>query len=170
MSIALTWTVPIDNGGATITDYEVSSDDGTTWNSTGSTTLAYTVTGLEKGTQYTFRVRAINSVGNGTASASDTETTLTTRPDPVTSLTATADSNGTEMDLAWVAPVDDGGSAITEYQYRFTTGTSVGGTWTDTNSTTPSVTITALDKGTQYTFQVRTITSVGNSQGNPSRH
>ena len=130
-------------------------------------TLSYTVTGLDKGTEYIFRVRAINSVGNGTASASDTETTLTTRPDPVTSLTGTADSNGTEMDLAWVAPADDGGSAITEYQYRFTTGTSIGGTWTDTNSTISSVTITGLDKGTQYTFQVRVITSVGNSQGNP---
>ena len=167
VSMALTWTVPIDNGGANITDYEVSSDNGSTWNSTGGTTLSYTVTGLDKGTEYVFRVRAINSVGNGTASASDTETTLTTRPDPVTSLTGTADSNGTEMDLAWVAPADDGGSAITEYQYRFTTGTSIGGTWTDTNSTAPSVTITALDKGTQYTFQVRVITSVGNSQGNP---
>ena len=172
-SMALSWAAPTDNGGAAISDYEVRYAEGTSvpstdsWTALGQTTTSHTVTSLGKGTEYTFEVRAVNSVGGGTE-ASVTETTLTTVPSAPTSLTATADSNGTEIDLAWVAPTDNGGSAITEYQYRFTTGASVGGTWTDTNSTTPSLTITALDKGTQYTFQVRTVTSVGNSASNPS--
>ena len=165
-SMALAWTVPTDTGSTAISDYDVSSDDGATWVSTGSTFTAYTVTGLDKGTEYTFRVRAVNSVGNGTASASVTETTLTTRPSPPTNLTVSVAQ--TTADLSWTAPTDTGGSPITEYQYRFTTGTTAGGTWTDTNSTTPSFTISSLTADTQYTFQVRTLTSVGNSQSNPS--
>ena len=165
-SMALAWTVPTDTGSTAISDYDVSSDDGATWVSTGSTFTAYTVTGLDKGTEYTFRVRAVNSVGNGTASASVTETTLTTRPSPPTNLTVSVAQ--TTADLSWTAPTDTGGSPITEYQYRFTTGTTAGGTWTDTNSTTPSFTISSLTADTQYTFQVRAITSVGNSQSNPS--
>ena len=172
-SMALSWAAPSDNGGAAISDYEYRYAEGTSvpsadsWTAPGSTNTARTITGLDKGTEYTFEVRAVNSEGGGTE-ASVTETTATTVPGAPTSLTATADSNGTEVDLAWVAPTDGGGSAITEYQYRFTTGTTAGGTWIDTNSTTPSFTVTALDKGTQYTFQVRTVTSVGNSASNPS--
>ena len=67
------------------------------------------------------------------------------------------------MALAWTAPTDNGGAAITEYQYRFTTGSTAGGTWTDTNSTATSVTISSLTAETEYTFQVRAVNSVGNS-------
>ena len=166
-SMALDWDAPNNDGGAAISDYDVSSDDGATWNAIGSTNTTYTVTGLDKGTEYTFRVRAVNSVGDGTASASVTETTDTTVPGAPTSLSASVTS--TTADLSWTAPTDDGGSPITEYQYRFTTGTTAGGTWTDTNSTTPtSVTISSLTANTEYTFQVRTVTTVGSSQSNPS--
>ena len=47
---------------------------------------SYTVTGLSKGTAYTFEVRAVNDVGESD-SASVTATTLSTAPDPPTGLT-----------------------------------------------------------------------------------
>ena len=150
-SVELDWTAPTNNGGSTIIDYEVSSDDGGTWNSTGSATTAYTVTGLDKGTEYIFRVRAVNSPhGDGDASASVTETTLTTVPASPTNLTASVTQ--TTADLSWTAPTDTGGTAITEYQYRFTTGTTAGGTWTDTDDTATSITISSLTADTEYTF------------------
>ena len=51
-----------------------------TWTSTGSTATNYTVTGLTNGTAYTFRVRAVNSIGESDAS---TEATATPSPIPI---------------------------------------------------------------------------------------
>ncbi|MGI6425198.1 MAG: fibronectin type III domain-containing protein [Tepidanaerobacteraceae bacterium] len=62
--VTLSWTAPASDGGAAISHYEVSADDGTTW-VTASTSTSHTFTGLTNGTTYTFKVRAVNSVGNG---------------------------------------------------------------------------------------------------------
>lgn len=68
---SLTWTAP-DDGGAAITDYviEVSTGGAFSTISDGtSTATSFTHTGLTNGTEYTYRVSAVNSVGTGTASA-----------------------------------------------------------------------------------------------------
>jgi len=58
------------DGGTVLTDYQVSSDGGTTWLSTATTsTLSYTFSGLTNGTSYSFTVRAENAVGTGDAAA-----------------------------------------------------------------------------------------------------
>ncbi len=62
--VDLSWTAPADTGGSAITGYQVSKDGGTSWTNVGLTT-AYTFTGLTNGTEYTFKVRAVNSAGNG---------------------------------------------------------------------------------------------------------
>ena len=160
-SVLLNWDAPSDNGGAAITDYEYSSDDGSTWTAIGSTNTEYTVTGLDKNTEYTFQVRAVNSQGNSLASAAVTETTATTVPGTPTSLSVT--TTQTTAALSWTAPTDTGGTPITEYQYRYQEGSTADGTWTDTNSTATSVTISNLTANTEYTFQVRAVNSVGNS-------
>ncbi|NDA80520.1 MAG: hypothetical protein EBX92_05240, partial [Actinobacteria bacterium] len=75
---ALSWSAPANNGGAAITDYRIqySSDAGTTWSEYSDAISAEpttTVGGLLPGTQYIFRVAAINAAGVGsysTASAS----------------------------------------------------------------------------------------------------
>gem|GEM_PF-3940597 len=64
--VTLTWTAPASNGGAAITLYQVSRDNGANW-VTASSTTSHTFTGLTNGTEYTFAVRAVNSKGNGTA-------------------------------------------------------------------------------------------------------
>ena len=72
--VTLTWEAPSSNGGADITGYEyrhhfgVSSQSWPEWTSAG-TALTVTVTGLLNGRDYTFEVRAVNSVGGGTASS-----------------------------------------------------------------------------------------------------
>ncbi|MCL1903296.1 MAG: glycoside hydrolase family 9 protein [Oscillospiraceae bacterium] len=66
--VSLSWSAPSSNGGAAITGYQVSRDGGTTW-VTASTSTAHTFTGLTNGTSYSFRVRALNSAGEGTAAS-----------------------------------------------------------------------------------------------------
>jgi len=105
--VALGWTVPLNDGGSAITGYEVSSDNGVTWVAANSNT-GHTFTGLTNGSTYTFRVRAVNNVGNG-AEASATATPIAvidikdkqgvTVPvlgaTPVTAITPTAQFTGT---------------------------------------------------------------------------
>jgi len=79
--MTVTFTAPSSTGGYTITNYEYSTNNGTTWKAFSptktSTPLVITkrsdTTGsLVKGTTYEVRIRAINSKGKGTASASKT--------------------------------------------------------------------------------------------------
>ena len=70
--------------------------------------------------------------------------------------------------LAWAAPESDGGAAIIRYEYRHAAGTSVpsGTTW-NSAGTAQSVTVTGLMGGTEYTFEVRAVNSIGNDQRPP---
>jgi len=93
---SLTWTAPSVISQIPITDYVVqySSNSGTTWTTfsdgTGTTTSA-TVTGLTNGTAYTFRVAAINGVGQGAWSSASSSVTPA-GPTPVITI-ATQPSN-----------------------------------------------------------------------------
>jgi len=62
-TIRLNWTAPANNGGAAIQYYEVSMNGGA-WTRAGSST-GHSFTGLTVGATYTFRVRAVNSAGEG---------------------------------------------------------------------------------------------------------
>ena len=65
--LTVDFTRPYD-GGSDITDYQYSTDNGATWSSFGSTLQSQIITGLVDSTLYNIRVRAVNAVGNGTAS------------------------------------------------------------------------------------------------------
>ena len=58
-----------NDGGATITDYEYSIDDGLNFTSMATTTSPYTITGLTNGVDYSIQIRAVNSEGAGASSA-----------------------------------------------------------------------------------------------------
>ena len=76
--VTLRWRPPGNDGGDTITHYEYELDGSGTWISTGSTATRHTVTGLNNGQTYTFRVRAVNALGNGAV------VTLQATPSPPT--------------------------------------------------------------------------------------
>ena len=80
--VTLAWVEATWNGGVyEITGYVIqqSTDDGTTWTTivadTGSVDGFYRVTGLTNGTDYQFRVAALNAAGTGAYSASSLEVT-----------------------------------------------------------------------------------------------
>ena len=152
----LAWSPPADDGGNAITDYEYRLDGTGSWVSFDSTDTTATLTGLTNGTTYGVEVRAVNTVGQSPPSNSLDVTPMTV-PDPPT-LTSATPGNGTAV-LAWNAPADNGGSAITDYEYRLD-GT---GSWVSFGSTDTTATLTGLTNGTTYGVEVRAVNVVGES-------
>ncbi len=60
----LSWSAPVSDGGRDILNYQVSKDNGATWEDAGLNTT-YIFNELTNGTEYTFKVRACNSEGCG---------------------------------------------------------------------------------------------------------
>ena len=82
----------------------------------------------------------------------------TSAPGAVRDLTV-AGGDG-QVVLTWDAPASDGGAAITDYEYRYRTGGSYGA-WISTGSTETTHTVTGLDNGAAYSFQVRAVNRIG---------
>jgi len=150
--VALGWAAPVNDGGEVITGYEVSSDNGATW-VVASGNTGHTFAGLTNGNTYAFRVRAVNAVGNSTEAS--TTATPATIPGAPQNFTATA--GNAKATLSWAAPASNGGNAITGYEVSSDNGV----TWVVASSNTGHI-FTGLTNGTQYTFRVRAVNSVGN--------
>ena len=153
--VELNWTAPASDGGETITDYEYEQNGSGAWTSTGGTAPSATVTGLMNGLSYRFKVRALNSVGSGAASAASSSVTPARVPNAPTSLNATVSDQS--VVLIWAAPASNGGAAILRYEYELDSS----GTWTSTGGEAPSTTVRNLTNGQSYTFRVRAVNSVG---------
>ena len=90
----VSWDAPDSNGGSAVTGYEVqwkeSSDSWDTPAEVSETTVtgtSHTVTGLTDGVEYTFRVFAVNSAGDGSASEEESGTPRETTAPTVSSAT-----------------------------------------------------------------------------------
>jgi uncharacterized cupin superfamily protein len=141
--VTLSWTVPESNGGDPITGYDVSSNGGTNWIEAESET-SHVFTGLTNGTSYSFKVRAVNSIGNGEPE-SITETPRTTATAPRNFKATPGDG---EVSLSWSAPENNGGASITGYKVSY--GDSE---WIDAENVA-SHKVTGLKNGKRYTFSV----------------
>ena len=168
--VTLHWMAPSDTGGAPITHYEYERNGDGNWISTGSAATSYTVSGLTNDESYTFRIRAVNSAGEGTISESRTVTPRTapprdesddssseTEPDPPRELLA--ESKIGAVTLSWNAPKNDGGAKITDYEYQI----DGEGEWISIGSANRMHTITGLTNGRVYVFRVRAVNRFGRS-------
>ena len=70
-----------------------------------------------------------------------------------------ADATDGAVTLTWDAPASDGGAAITDYEYRINGQNP----WISTGSTETTHTVTGLDNGTSYVFEVRAVNAAGRS-------
>ena len=164
--VALAWSAPVDDGGTPVTGYEyryaagAAVPESVPWRSAGLN-LDRTVTGLTNGQQYAFEVRARNRVGKGKARAA--LATPVGVPGAPASLTATEGDK--EVALAWSAPVDDGGTPVTDYEYRYAAGDAVpvGTPWQSAGLNLER-TVTGLTNGQQYAFEVRARNRVGEGE------
>jgi len=153
-----TLSVAFTAGGGTPTNYQFSTDGGTTWQVRNpvATTSPLIIAGLANGTTYSVAIRAVTASGTGTTSELTSGTPFTTPGAP--SISSIAPS-GTSLTVNFSAPESNGGNAVTNYQYSTNAGTS----WSavDPASTMSPITITGLAANTLYNIKIRAVNSAG---------
>lgn len=153
-TIDLSWEAPSDGG--TPTSYRIDrSTDGDVWitKQTGITATMFQDTMLKAGTDYYYRVFAVNSAGTGPVSDEVTGATKDAEaPGIVRGLTARVTGQNS-IELEWTAPAKDGGSPITMYQINFASGITVM-PGADVSGVTPDATagFFTTDDATSTTF------------------
>ncbi len=159
-TVSLSW-VPPDCCLAT-NDYVIEfSTNGTSWSTFSdgvSDSTTTTVTGLIRGADYQFRVRAVNSQGTGSASAavSVIPSIVPAVVNPILLSSKTVSS----VSLVWGAP-DDGGRALSDYVVEYSINGTSWSVFDDGISTSSSVTVTGLSLGVSYQFRVSAVSAEG---------
>ena len=161
--VVVTFAAPANNGGAEITNYEYSINDGATWTprSPAATSTPFTITNLANAASYTIRVRAVNEAGSGPASGALNAIPRTVPPAPV--LVSLSPGNR-QATLTFTGPTSNGGAPITNYEYSLNDGS----TWsprTPVSVESPAV-ILGLVNGRAYRIRLRAVNAAGS--GAPS--
>ncbi|MFL6048810.1 MAG: putative glycoside hydrolase, partial [Gaiellales bacterium] len=124
-SVVVSFVAPQNDGGSAVTGYTATATDGADGSTVAATGNASPITigGLTNGHSYTVSVAATNAVGTGASSAASGSVTPrapATVPDAPTGVTATA--GDASVVVSFVAPQNDGGSAVTGYTATATDG------------------------------------------------
>ncbi|MGI9447670.1 MAG: fibronectin type III domain-containing protein, partial [Pirellulales bacterium] len=173
-SIRIDWAgITVPTGGMPVVEYVIQKtlDNGVNWETVADSDgilddTSATVTGLLRNDgPHRFQVAGKNLL----AGVSDDQLIYSPSSNPVTPFGLPSDVQGLvgnpgdgEATLSWTAPIDDGGTPVTDYrvEYKLTADT----TWSvfnDPVSSTPGVTVTGLSNGIAYDFRVSAETLVG---------
>ena len=166
LGASISWTVPLDNGGGSITGYVVDyTTDGENFIGTrrvNSFTRSAIFSGLTGGVQHTFRVRALNLFGTGIEGTAVVTPIAPTVPSAPRSLITTVSYNSAT--LYWSTPLATGGSTILGYLVEYSVDN--GETWTRRpllSTFARSTSLTGLTGGVSHQFRVFAVNAVGNS-------
>jgi titin len=163
-------SVTRDNGQATvnvatasgvtaqsITGYQYNVNNGALWKPVTLNNGSFTVTGLTNGTNYSFRVRAVNANGLSAMSGKVAVTPMTTAS--ASTIQSIKSLNG-GLAVTFGGAIDNGGSVARNYQYSLNGGTS----WLDCSPALkfgPTMVIRGLTNGTTYQVAIRLVNAVG---------
>ena len=176
LQLSVSWSPPSSDGGGRITHYQLQHRTGSgAWTPgselAASSTRATISSNLRASTAYQVQVRAKNSAGWGSWSASGTDTTdaLGRVTVPGRPAAPTVDGGNLRLSVSWSAPSSNGGAPITHYQLQHRTGS---GAWTPGSelaaSSTRATISSNLRASTAYQVQVRAKNSAGWGLWSPS--
>ncbi len=164
--VDMSWDEPDDDGGSTVTGYNVYSGttpggEKTLLTKVGNV-LTYTDNDVTNGQTYYYHVSAVNIAGEGTMSeeVDATPTSGVTPPQAPSNLQKTAGDGYVE--LSWDAPADDPESSITEYViYRDTTPGGGRTVLTTVDKLKLTYTDNDVTSGQTYYYQVSAVNIAG---------
>ena len=189
-AVNLTWAEPASDGGSPVTGYKVEAKRsgersyGVVVADTGSARRAYSHADASPGTEYEYRVYAINPAGTGPASETSKATTKkagTGAAEPPDGGAKAADGAGAEPPspprdlraertaretalLTWGAPASDGGSPVTGYKVEARKDPGSYATIATNAADATSYLHGGLDGDSSYTYKVYAVNAAGESR------
>ncbi|CAK9301085.1 unnamed protein product [Gordionus sp. m RMFG-2023] len=170
----LSWEKPEDDGGTPITNYVIEKMDmkKRKWEKVGETAgqePTFNVTGLNPGSEYKFRVKAINKEGESDLLEIDQPILAKDpwNPPSAPNNPVVTDVDKNAITVKWEPPESDGGAAIENYEVEFK---PKGGSWTKGPKVSASrneAEVPGLKEGTEYEFRVKALNKAG--AGEPSK-
>jgi len=159
--VTLSWAAPADNGGSQVLNYSVyrgAFAGGEAFLAELGDVREYNDTGLRNGQLYFYRVAARTAFGEGERSDSIGAMPLAAPGAPL-GLTAVAEDGAVR--LTWIAPVDNGGSAVTHYTLYRGTAAGTGDYLAATSGDILAFTDTEATNGVSYHYYVTASSVVG---------
>lgn len=159
--VVLTWGASTDSGGSGLASYKIYRD-GVLVKTQTAPSVSYSDTGLTEKTTYKYQISALDQAGNESAKSAEKSVTTkekavtpdTTPPTVPTGLTTTPKSYK-EIEIAWSASTDTGGSGVAKYKvFR-------NGTFIREVATSPFID-SGLTANSQYTYTVSAVDGAGN--------
>ncbi|MCY4481703.1 MAG: fibronectin type III domain-containing protein [Spirochaetaceae bacterium] len=170
-AVTVTWNKPDTDLVVTgyVLNWRAHSDSSWSEERTAGTAVLFTITGLEPGTEYVVRVRAVFATGDGAWSAAVRVRTLAaTDPQTVAPPSVAPGTPGpTTVTVTWSEPDTD--LTISGYKLRWRPSHRT--EWIeqrDIASTDTSVDISGLEPGTEYEVQLRATFTTGDGAWSPS--
>ena len=150
-------SAPSNIGDASLTGYDYSINNGSTWSHFASVTGPFTITGLTNATAYQVKVRAVNSAGAGDASVA--VPVNPTKLIPAKPVIASVVGGNASATLNITTPTDATAQSVTGYQYSI----NKGATYQNAVVSNGSFTITGLTNGVSALVQIRAVNFNGTS-------
>jgi hypothetical protein len=157
-SMTITFTAPASTGGATITTYQYSTDNGANWFTRPSGTTGSPINiSVVIGATNQVVIRAVNANGAGFSSIMS----LSPAPEVPSAPTITSVNytDASSISIAFTAPTSNGRATITNYQYNINSG---GWITRSPVATTSPIVISGLTLSEMSSVAIRAINAIGN--------
>ena len=163
-AVSIRWYASTDNGGVAISGYKVQKQSGSIWVDVASTAgLALDVPGDLPGSRVSWRVVALNSVGESLPSSVATYAFPAVKASAVQSVSIVAGPVAKTSQLSYSAPANNGGSPVTNY-YTYESR-DAGATWAlIATGTALTVRLAAPAKGVTWLYKVAARTLAGTGE------